>query len=788
MKRQLLWPAILLLAATIRPGFGLPAVGQEPNEQVRVFLIGDSTMADKPVEENPERGWGQLFPQYFDHGVAIKNFAVNGRSTKSFIDEKRWDAVRQQLQRGDWVFIQFGHNDSKSEDPTRYAAPRAAYRENLTRFVKETREKGASPVLLTPVMRRKFDSQGRFVDTHGEYPDVVRETARTLDVPLIDLHQKSRQLIEQHGVEGSKILFLWIGPQHFKTLPDGKKDDTHFSAYGAAQVASLVTAGIRELKLPLGGHLRRSDFAEKDLDELPKVYQPHFRQASFPITQFGAKGDGITLNTAAINAAIEACHAAGGGTVVIPRGLWLTGPIVLRSQVNLHLERGALVTFSGDFDRYPLTATSFEGLDTYRAQSPISARGAENIAITGEGIFDGAGDHWRPVKKVKVTEAEWRRLVRSGGALDAEQATWYPSAQALQGSLANASGQRTPRRELKDYEAIKDFLRPNMVQFNGCKYVLIEGVTFQNSPAWTLHMLLSEHLTLRNVKVKNPWYGQNTDALDLDSSRHVLVQGCVFDTGDDGICLKSGRDEAGRRRGIPTENVLVEDCTVYHAHGGFVIGSEMSGGVRNIFVSRSTFIGTDIGLRFKTTRGRGGVVEQIYASRIEMKEIVGEAILFDMYYGGRDPIPQAGEKETPPKIELLPVTEATPQFRDFFIRDITCSGAKRGIAVRGLPEMNVKQIKMENLVIQSQEGVYLEEAQNIDLRNVAVYSEQTSPVITVRNGRQIAFEQFHFKPEAELLMRLAGERTAQISLPGTDLSPAKNGFQYTEGATPKTLR
>lgn len=217
--------------------------------RMQIFLIGDSTMANKPLEDNPERGWGQLLPTFFSDSVAIRNHAVNGRSTKSFIDEGRWETVLKEMRSGDWVLIQFGHNDEKSEDPSRYAAPHDAYRKNLTRFVSEARERGAHSVLITPVMRRRFDQDGKFFDTHGEYPDAVRATAKELGVPLIDLHQSTRQLIEQHGAEGSKKLFLWIAPGEYKSLPNGKQDDTHFSEYGAREVASLVVKAIRELKL-----------------------------------------------------------------------------------------------------------------------------------------------------------------------------------------------------------------------------------------------------------------------------------------------------------------------------------------------------------------------------------------------------------------------------------------------------------------------------------------------------------------------------------------------------------
>src|SRR5690349_13717467 len=170
---------------------------------------------------------------------------------------------------------------------------------------------------------------------------------------------------------------------------------------------------------------------------------------------------------------------------------------------------------------------------------------------------------------------------------------------------------------------------------------------------------MCEDLTVRNVYAKNPWYAQNGDGIDVESCKNVLIEDSKFDVGDDGICIKSGRDAEGRKRGMPTENVTIRNCVVYHAHGGFVVGSEMSGGAKNINVENCTFVGTDIGLRFKTTRGRGGVVENIYIDNILMKDIPGEAILFDMYYSAIDPVALAGEKREAPKVMVYPVTEET---------------------------------------------------------------------------------------------------------------------------------
>lgn len=226
-----------------------------PDRPVHVFMIGDSTMADKPLEDNPERGWGQLFSEYFDKDVLVFNHAVNGRSSKSFIDEGRWQVVLDSLDAGDVLFIQFGHNDEKDYDSTRYAAPFGVYQENLAKFVAEARNARAIPILLTPVVRRRFDENGRFYDTHGDYPRAAKEIAAKLDVPLIDLHTMSWELLENMGEEESKELFLWIEPGVYDSLPEGRQDDTHFSEFGARRMAGLVAEALAGLDTPLKRHV-----------------------------------------------------------------------------------------------------------------------------------------------------------------------------------------------------------------------------------------------------------------------------------------------------------------------------------------------------------------------------------------------------------------------------------------------------------------------------------------------------------------------------------------------------
>ena len=461
--------------------------------------------------------------------------------------------------------------------------------------------------------------------------------------------------------------------------------------------------------------------------QMTKVQQPEFPDYSRSITEFGAVPDGITLNTESFAKAIEAVSQNGGGTVVVPAGLWLTGPVVLKSHINLHLEENALIVFTADHTQYPIIKTSFEGLETRRCQSPLSANGAENIAITGKGVIDGNGDTWRPVKKNKMTSSQWKNLLASGGVLNEKGDIWYPSEGSMKG--ANACKEFNVPEGIEteeEWNSIRDWLRPVLLSFIKCKKVLLEGVTFKNSPSWCLHPLSCEDLTVNNISVSNPWYSQNGDALDIESCNRVLVLNSSFDAGDDGICIKSGKDESGRLRGEPCQNIIIRNNVVLHGHGGFVVGSEMSGGVKNIYVDNCSFLGTDVGLRFKSTRGRGGVVENIHISNINMINIPNEALIFDLFYGGN--APGEGDKPGAPKEETVPpVTEETPAFRDIFIKNVTAKNVGRAVLFNGLPEMPIRNIFLENVTISdAKEGVTLNRADNATLKNVKV--------MTVKDG------------------------------------------------------
>ena len=240
---------ILFVVVAVFPGF-------MSSDGPTVFLIGDSTVADKPLIGNPERGWGQLFPAYFSEEIRFENHARNGRSTKSFLREGLWNTVMERLHPGDFVFIQFGHNDAKKEDSTRYAAPRTDYQENLLRYVHEARAKHAVPVLVTPVCRRRFNDRGEFYDVHGEYPTVVREIGARENVPVIDLNKKSFDWFSRLGVKESEKRFLRADSGVYSAVPKGKRDDTHFMSLGAIEVAGLVVDEIRRLDLPLKKFLK----------------------------------------------------------------------------------------------------------------------------------------------------------------------------------------------------------------------------------------------------------------------------------------------------------------------------------------------------------------------------------------------------------------------------------------------------------------------------------------------------------------------------------------------------
>ena len=468
-------------------------------------------------------------------------------------------------------------------------------------------------------------------------------------------------------------------------------------------------------------------FADDAASISPHPALPNIPANTVSLADFG-NGDGKTLNSEAFAKAFAALTAKGGGKLIVPPGLWLTGPIRLPSHTELHVERGAIIQFSRDSALYPIVVINFKGEKEVDCTSPIFTENTEDIAITGEGIIDGGGDAWRPLKRDKVSESVWKAKLKSGGVVDEKGAIWWPSKDAMNGEKLLKQLRAANNLNPADYTAVKFQLRPKMVRLLGVKRLLIRDVTIQNPPNWTVHPVLCEDVSVINLRVFNSPDAQNSDAIDLESCRHAIIRGCVFDTGDDGICIKSGKDAMGRRIGVPCEDVLVENCVVYHAHGGFTIGSEMSGGVKNFRVENCLFLGTDIGLRFKSTRGRGGAVENIFIRNINMQDIPGDAINFNLYYGGKSPLDDTLTTET----NFPAVTEATPAFRNIHMENIVCNGAKNAIVLQGLPEMPLQNVTLKNSQFTSQFGVSVVDAEKISFENVRVENKSGEKLRTVR--------------------------------------------------------
>ncbi len=392
------------------------------------------------------------------------------------------------------------------------------------------------------------------------------------------------------------------------------------------------------------------------------------------IRTHGAIPGGDTLNTAAIAAAIAACAEAGGGRVLVPAGVWLTGPIHWRSRIELHLTAGAELRFSQHHEDYlPVVRQQRGGIGCLTYSPFLYAVGCEDIALTGPGICNGQGAAWWPWKRAQPGMVELMRMC----------AERLPVEQRIFGTVA--AGVRT-----------------DLCQFLECTRVLIDGPTFIDSPAWTLHPVRCDDLVIRNASVRNPTPAHNTDGIDPDGCRRVLIEHCHVDTGDDGICLKSGWNEDGFAYGRACEDVLIRHCTVLAAHGGLVIGSEVSGGIRKVHVHDCVFDGTDVGVRIKSKPGRGGFIRGIRAERLTMRGIRREAILITQRYNGnphdRSPIDPA-----------LPVTAID----DIRISDIDCDGAATAVRLYGLPGHELAGITLDNLRISASEGLDLQEVASL---------------------------------------------------------------------------
>ncbi len=391
---------------------------------------------------------------------------------------------------------------------------------------------------------------------------------------------------------------------------------------------------------------------------MPMAVAPVIPDNTVTITETGGVGDGETMNTDAFRKAVSRLEKLGGGHLVVPAGVWLTGAITLKDNIDLHLERNAVILMS------PMKRDHFkveDGKVTAKTTPAISASKRTNISITGEGTIDGNGQYWRPVKRGKVSDVEWKEYMKLGGTVTADGQLWYPYNLKNQPNITSSM------------EA-EERLRQNLIGFTDCKNVLIEGVTIQNSPRFHVVPRRCDNVIISGVTVRCPWNAQNGDGIDITNSRNVLVVGNTVSVGDDGICMKSGVGERGVEGG-PCENVNIQDNRVYHAHGGFVIGSDVSGGMKNMYVANNYFSGTDTGLRFKSAIGRGGRTERIFIENIYMTDIKSEAIVFQCdYWDNHVGAKQPGE---PKKVDFA------PDFQDIHIKNVVCRRAGKAVSAHG---------------------------------------------------------------------------------------------------------
>ena len=406
-----------------------------------------------------------------------------------------------------------------------------------------------------------------------------------------------------------------------------------------------------------------SGFVARSWEDYPvvltRIKAPTFPSRDFIITEFGAKAGADC--TDAIHAAITSCHEAGGGRVVVPAGAWLTGAISLKSNVNLHIAEGARLRWIFDLTRYPVVFTRWEGMECMNYSPFIYAYGQENIAVTGKGTLDGGAtvDTW------------WGWNQKSGPT---------PRLQKLDRDKLNAQNEAdTPAAE-RVYGP-GHYLRPSFIQPYACRNVLIEGVKIIRSPMWEVNPVLCQNITMRDLSIIS--HGPNNDGCDPESSIDVLIEDCLFDTGDDCIAIKSGRNNDGRRIGVPTENVVIRNCVMKDGHGGVVLGSECSGNIRNVFVEKCTMDSPELdrALRFKNNAVRGGILENVFMRDVQVGH-VGEAVLtIDLLY-------EEGAKGS-----------FRPVVRNVQLDRITATAAPRLLYIRGFEGALIDEISIRDSVI-----------------------------------------------------------------------------------------
>ncbi|TAK51757.1 MAG: glycoside hydrolase family 28 protein [Bacteroidetes bacterium] len=486
--------------------------------------------------------------------------------------------------------------------------------------------------------------------------------------------------------------------------------------------------------------------------DMSQPKRPVIPSQQFSILEFGAKEGGTVKCTDAIQHAIDDAANAGGGTVVIPKGTWLTGAIHLESNINLHLAKDAVLLFSQDFNDYlPAVFSRHEDVECYKYSSFIYANGKENIAITGEGTLNGQGKLWWEWKKDTTgNEKELFAMAKNG----------VPVKERV---FDGTNGRR---------------LRPAFFQPMNCKNILVEGVTFLYGGFWTITPTYCENVIVRNIRIETEGaYGHtpNGDGVNPSSSRNVLIENCIFDTGDDCIAIKAGRDHDGLRVNKPTENIVVRNCKGLRGHGGIVIGSETSGSVRNIYAENCEFNGTDRIVRLKTARGRGGVLENMWFKNMSGENIQMEAIHLNMLYTGK-------------RLPEQPVAPSTPRMRNIHFDNIKClSGKSYAVELLGLPEMLIENISFNNISGNAEKGVHFSDVKGIEMKNTS-FKAMKEPLLKIMNGSDITIDSMSVPESAQQFLKVEGEGSANIIFKNTPLPEAEKKISLGEGVSRQAVK
>jgi polygalacturonase/lysophospholipase L1-like esterase len=648
-----------------------------------LVIIGDSTVCNYP-KESGRRGWGQFIQNYFSDSLVVVNMARSGRSTKTFIQEGLWKEVLDL--KPDYILIQFGHNDSHAPEKPESTDAQTDYQDYLRQYVDESRRIGAVPVLVTPMYRRVFDDSGHIRDNLLPYADAMKQVAKGKNVPLVDLNSASEKL------------YLEMGAERAPALANRPNDQTHFNQKGAKAMAELVMQQLPQVEDSLKTYLKKKDDSNNPQNmpaeiepinapfPMPQLQRPVFQNKAFDIKDYGAVEGGDIKNTEAIARAIKACHEAGGGRVVVPEGKWLTGKVHLKSNVNLHVEKGALLEFSENPEDYlPAVQTTWEGMECFNYSPLIYAFDCKNVAVTGEGPLDAKMEVWK---------------------------TWFsrpPAHMEALKKLYTMASTNIPVQKRQMAEG-QNHLRPQFIQFNRCENVLLEDVSIVDSPFWVIHPFLCRNVIIRGVKVRA--HGHNNDGVDPEMSQNVLIEDCVFDQGDDAIAIKAGRNQDAWRLDTPTENVVMRNCLIKKGHQLVAIGSELSGGIRNVYVHDCRFENPDFRLQnvifIKTNERRGGFVENIYVENIEAGPVRYSmlGIETDVLYQWRDLVPTYEKRLT--------------KIKNIQIKNVTVDKAEYGLRILGNAEEPVRDITLENVTVKEvlKKDREVRNAENIQETNV----------------------------------------------------------------------